>query len=116
MTNRAQTTWEKLRTRCPSKKLILTAQLSSDIVRLNQYKIGCMGAPKTTARIAGLLYLIVVICGIFSLVYVPSKIIVWDNAALTFSNIIALENLFRLRIVVEIILYTAFFDFANRSL
>jgi Domain of unknown function (DUF4386) len=46
--------------------------------------------------------------GIFSLAYVPSKIIVWDNAALTFSNIIASETLFRVWIVVGIVLYTAF--------
>lgn len=67
-----------------------------------------MDSNKKTARIAGLLYLIVVLTGIFSLMYVPSKIIVWDNAALTFNNIIGSETLFRLGIVAGIICYTAF--------
>ena len=67
-----------------------------------------MDSNKKTARIAGLLYLIVVLTGIFSLMYVPSKIIVWDNAALTFNNITGSETLFRLGIVAGIICYTAF--------
>ena len=67
-----------------------------------------MDSNKKTARIAGLLYLIVVLTGIFSLMYVPLKIIVWDNAALTFNNIIGSETLFRLGIVAEIICYATF--------
>ncbi|MBD3748070.1 MAG: DUF4386 domain-containing protein [Sphingobacteriales bacterium] len=60
------------------------------------------------ARIAGLLYLVVVITGIFSLMYVPNKIIVWDNATLTLQNIIKNESLFRLGIVSGLICYSAF--------
>ena len=60
------------------------------------------------ARIAGLLYLIVVLTGIFNLMYVPSKLIVWDNASVTFNNIRESEVLFRLGIVAGIICYTAF--------
>src|SRR5687767_495278 len=67
-----------------------------------------MDSKKKTARIAGVLYLIVVLTGLFSLMYVPSKIIVWDNAALTVNNIIESETLFRLGIVAGIICYTAF--------
>lgn len=63
---------------------------------------------KKTARIAGLLYLVVVITGIFSLAYVPSKLIVWDNPATTVSNIIAGETLFRLGIVSGLVCYTFF--------
>jgi hypothetical protein len=63
--------------------------------------------PKT-ARIAGLLYLIVVLSGIFSLAYVPSKLIDWNDADKTFTQIQASETLFRLGIVAGIICYTAF--------
>jgi uncharacterized BrkB/YihY/UPF0761 family membrane protein len=63
---------------------------------------------KKTARIAGLLYLVVVLTGIFSLMYVPKKLIVWDNAATTFNNIVESETLFRLGIVSSLICYTFF--------
>jgi hypothetical protein len=67
-----------------------------------------MEANKKTARIAGILYLVVVLTGIFSLMYVPSKLIVWDNASETTSRIIASETLFRLGIFASIICYIAF--------
>ena len=67
-----------------------------------------MDSNKRMARIAGLLYLIVVLTGIFNLMYVPSKLIVWDNASVTFNNIRESEVLFRLGIVAGIICYTAF--------
>jgi hypothetical protein len=67
-----------------------------------------MTSNKKTARIAGLLYLVVVLTGIFSLMYVPSKLIVWDNAAITFNNIVANQTLFRLGIVSGLICYTFF--------
>ena len=65
-------------------------------------------SPKTTARIAGFLYLMVVLTGIFSLMYVPSKLIVSDNASLTFNNIASSETLFRLGIVSGLACYTFF--------
>lgn len=67
-----------------------------------------MTSNQKTARIAGLLYLIVVLTGIFYLMYVPSKLIVWDNAAVTFKNISDSELLFRLGIFSGLICYTAF--------
>jgi len=63
---------------------------------------------KKTARIAGLLYLIVVLTGIFSLAYVPKTLITWNDSALTFSKIIASEFLFRAGIYSSVICYTAF--------
>lgn len=63
---------------------------------------------KTTARTAGLLYLIVVVTGIFSLAYVPSQITAQGDAATTVSNIMASEPLFRLGIVAGLICYTTF--------
>jgi hypothetical protein len=67
-----------------------------------------MNTSKKTARIAGFIYLIVVLAGIFSLAYVPSKLIVWGNANATFNAIVASETLFRLGIVAGVICYIAF--------
>lgn len=67
-----------------------------------------MNSNKKTARIAGLIYLIIVLTGIFNLMYVPSKLIVWDDASATINNIMASESLFRLGIVTGLISYTCF--------
>ena len=63
---------------------------------------------KTIARIAGFYYLLIVLTGIFSLMYVPSKLIVSDNPALTFHNIASNESLYRLGIVSGLLCYTFF--------
>lgn len=63
---------------------------------------------KKKARIAGLLYLVVVLTGIFSLAYVPSKVIFWDDPAATFNAIKESEMLFRLGIVSGLICYVFF--------
>lgn len=60
------------------------------------------------ARLAGLLYLIVVITGIFTLAYVPSRIMVAGDSAATMANIVAMEPLFRAGIAVGILCYLAF--------
>ena len=67
-----------------------------------------MKTNKSKARLAGLLYFIVVIAGIFSLMYVPSTLIVRDNVQQTLENIQRGENLFRLGILAETISFTAF--------
>ena len=67
-----------------------------------------MTSNKKTARIAGLLYLVVVLTGIFSLAYVPSKLIVWDNPNTTFNTIKASETLFRWGIVSGLVCYLFF--------
>ena len=67
-----------------------------------------MDSKKTTARIAGLLYLILILCGIFYLRYVPSKLIVWNNHAVTTNNIISSETLFRLGILAGLVGHTLF--------
>jgi uncharacterized protein DUF4386 len=58
-----------------------------------------MNSTKRTARVAGLLYLLMSIPGAFSLVYVPGALIVPGNATVTASNILAHEMLFRIGIV-----------------
>src|SRR6478736_7312761 len=55
------------------------------------------------ARIAGAIYLSMVITGPFSLIYVPSKLIVRGNAAATAENILAHETMFRLAILADLI-------------
>src|SRR5438445_1938337 len=54
-------------------------------------------------RIAGLLYVLASIVGIFGLLYVPSKLIVDGNAVETARNIAASETLFRLGIAAHLI-------------
>jgi hypothetical protein len=63
---------------------------------------------KRTARIAGALYLFIILAGFFHLKYVPSTLIEWNNPSATVSNIIASETLFRLGILVGLIGYTLF--------
>lgn len=65
-------------------------------------------ANRQTARMAGLLYLIVVLAGIFSIAYVPSRLIVPGDAAATMSHIAASPSLFRLGIAAGYLCYTAF--------
>lgn len=67
-----------------------------------------MNSQKKITRAAGLLYLIVVLTGIFSLLYVPSKLFNWNDAVSTFNNIRENEILFRLGIVASIVCYIAF--------
>ena len=55
------------------------------------------------ARVAGAVYLSLVLTAPFSLLYVPGKLIVRGNAAATASNILAHETLFRLCIVSELL-------------
>ena len=75
-----------------------------------------MDSLKKTARIAAFLYLILIVVGPFSLMYVPSTLIVPGDAATTANNIMASEGLFRagiasasvvflIEIVLPVILY-----------
>lgn len=63
---------------------------------------------KKLGRVAGLIYLGVVITGIFSLMYVPSKLIVDGNPLQTYQQIVSSEFLFRLWIVSGLLCYTFF--------
>jgi len=54
---------------------------------------------KKAARIAGAIYLSMVITGPFSLIYVPGKLIVQGNATATAANVLAHDTMFRLAIV-----------------
>jgi len=58
---------------------------------------------KKAARIAGAVYLSMVVTAPFSLIYVPSKLIVRGNAAATADNILAHETMFRLSIYGDLV-------------
>lgn len=62
-----------------------------------------MDSLKKSARVAGLLYLFVVLCGPFVLLYVPGKVNVPGDATATVNAILAHENLYRAGIAVGII-------------
>jgi len=67
-----------------------------------------MNSTKKTARVAGLLYLLMTISGLFSLLYIPSAFIVHGDAAATARKILASEWLFRLGVASELISATIF--------
>jgi len=62
-----------------------------------------MNSTKKIARIAGLLYLLLALTGAFSLVYVPSTLIVSGDATATANNITSSELLFRTGILSGLI-------------
>lgn len=62
-----------------------------------------MTPTQRTARVAGLLYLAVVLTGPFILIYVPGKLFVPGDATATAGNILTHESLFRAYIVVGLI-------------
>jgi hypothetical protein len=66
-------------------------------------------SPLKYARIAGFLYLIVNVTGVFAQFFVRSKLIVSGDAATTANNIIASEWLFRLGFVSDLIASTCYF-------
>ena len=67
-----------------------------------------MDSKNKTARLAGLLYLVTVATGLFSLMYVPLHINVHGDASATVNNMMASESLFRLGIVAGSIGWIAF--------
>ncbi|MCI0349132.1 MAG: DUF4386 domain-containing protein [Acidobacteriales bacterium] len=62
-----------------------------------------MNSTRKTARVAGLLYLLLAVFGSFGVLYVPSKLIVRGDASATANNILASESLFRLGIVSALV-------------
>ena len=67
-----------------------------------------MKSNKKTARTAGFLYLLVIVFGMFALMYVRPSLIDPGNAAETASNILASESLFRIGAVSELVMYVCF--------
>jgi hypothetical protein len=61
-------------------------------------------SPLIYARVAGVLYLIIIVCGIYSEAYVRASLIVSGDAAATSANILAAEGLFRSGFVADTIM------------
>ncbi len=61
------------------------------------------------ARISGFLYLIVIVTGIFTLMYVPGRVLVPDDMVATIANIRAHEPLYRAGIAALLLNQIAFF-------
>lgn len=60
-----------------------------------------------TARITGILFLIMIIVGPFSMMYVPSQLIIPGDAATTANNIMASGSLFRMGIIGHLVILFA---------
>lgn len=58
---------------------------------------------RNMARWAGLWYILLAICGAFSMMYVPSTLIAQGDGATTVANILSSEGLFRLGIVGAVV-------------
>jgi uncharacterized protein DUF4386 len=67
-----------------------------------------MDSTKKTARLAGLLYLVSSIPGVFALLYVPEKLVVRGDATATADRIRASGTLFRMGIGAELLGFTLF--------
>src|SRR4029077_15465294 len=61
-----------------------------------------MSSTRNPGRVAGFLYLLLVVFAPLRLIYIPSKLFVHGNAAATANNIAAHELLFRLGIVSDL--------------
>ncbi|MEM6629094.1 MAG: DUF4386 domain-containing protein [Bacteroidota bacterium] len=67
-----------------------------------------MNSQNKIARLAGLLYLLLVLTGIFTLVYIPGKFIDWDSAMNTLEKVQGNEVLFKWGIVSEALMLLSF--------
>jgi hypothetical protein len=62
-------------------------------------------SPQIYARIAGLVYIGVILLGIFSVSYIDTNIVVPENNTATFNNMMANELRFRISTLAEILMY-----------
>lgn len=67
-----------------------------------------MNALKRTARVSGLLYLVLAITGAYGILYVPSQLLVENDATQTAANILNNELFFRSGILANLIGQTSF--------
>ncbi|WP_103070432.1 DUF4386 domain-containing protein [Aquimarina sediminis] len=68
-----------------------------------------MNSDKKTARIAGLIFLILIGAGIFAEFFVRQKIFVTGDPAATANNIVNNQSLYRIGIVSDLVMIVAFF-------
>ncbi|MBE0643937.1 MAG: DUF4386 domain-containing protein [Bacteroidetes bacterium] len=62
-------------------------------------------SPILNARIAGILYLIIIVFGIFAEVFIRSRLIVPNDAAVTAGNLLASEGLYRIGFLADSIMF-----------
>ncbi len=62
-------------------------------------------SPQTYARLGGLLYLIIIVAGIFGELFVRGKLVVMGDAAATANNIMAAESLWRIGITGDLVMH-----------
>jgi Domain of unknown function (DUF4386) len=75
----------------------------SAVVQAAREKHIPMQQTNKAARVAGAIYLLAILIGPFSLIYVPGTLIVSGNAAATAANILTHETLFRLGILGDLL-------------
>lgn len=83
--------------------LTKTTQSDKLLVDPTQSELNAIHSTKKTARVAGVLYLLVVIVGTYAVIYVPGKLFVSGNSAATANNILANQTLFRSYIVAWLV-------------
>ena len=68
-----------------------------------------MKSIKTKARVAGVLYLVVILCGIFAEKYIRATLVDMANGVKTIENITQNEFLYRLGFVSDLMMQLAYF-------
>lgn len=63
--------------------------------------------PRRLARTAGGLYLVIIVCGLFSELFVRGSLIVPGDAAATAANILGADTLFRIGVVSDLVMVVA---------
>jgi hypothetical protein len=64
--------------------------------------VALRGSPQAKARLAGFLYLIIIVVGVFAQIFVRDRLVVSGNPAATANNITAHELLYRLGFAAEV--------------
>ncbi len=94
------------------KKLIYHIPKNSSNKKINptmtlerKYSKKSINSKDGIVRAAGLIYILIIVIGVFNSIFINSKLIINDSINLTANNILANEFLFRFGIVCESILY-----------
>jgi uncharacterized membrane protein len=65
-------------------------------------------SPRFTGKIAGVFYLLTILARVIADAFVRNRMVVWDDAAATATNILAHEPVFRLGFVADIIAFASY--------
>jgi len=78
--------------------------IEHDLNKNDLFRAGSRTSPLVYARTAGFLYLIIIVFGIFSEVFIRGSLIVEGDATATAANILAAEGLFRFGFAADLIM------------